>query len=389
MTAVTERPLRVAFVMEQHLGHRSFYENLRCHVEADPTVHAWWTPVGYGASDSWWERLPGVPAGARGALRGRHEARRGLRESVDVAFFNTQVPAVLAGRAARRVPFVLCTDVTPVQYDRMAQGYGHVPDGTGLVAALKHAANQRVFQVAALTIGWSSWVRESLVEDYGVKPARALVIPPGVDTQRWRPAPRSPTGARRILFVGGDFDRKGGKTLVDAFRLLPPGVAELTLVTRTPVAAEPGVTVRHGLGPNSAELVELYRTSDVFVLASEAEAFGIAAVEAAASGLPVIATPVGGLPDIVVHDETGFLVAPGDTEGLACRLRQLLDDRHLARRLGTAGRRRAVERFDAATNAERLIQSLRDAAAMASRGRPVGRTTVLAVRRPDPGSSRR
>jgi glycosyltransferase involved in cell wall biosynthesis len=166
----------------------------------------------------------------------------------------------------------------------------------------------------------------------------------------------------RILFVGGDFDRKGGRTLLEAFRKLPSGSAELVVVTRTPVTPEPGVTVLHGLVSNSLELVRLFQSSDVFVLASEAEAFGIAAVEAAASGLPVIGTRVGGIPDIVVHEETGFLIDPHDATQLGERLTQLLCNPELARSLGAAGRRRAIERFDARKNAQRLLTLLRRAA---------------------------
>jgi glycosyltransferase involved in cell wall biosynthesis len=281
------------------------------------------------------------------------------RAKPDVYVFNTQVPASIGSRAVRRPPYVAITDVTPRQYDRMADGYDHRPDRWMPIAAAKHAWNRRVFQRAAWTVGWSSWVRDSLVDEYAVEPERAVVIPPGVDTTRWTPGGDRREDRVRYLFVGGDFERKGGAALLRAFAKLPADQAELTLVTKSPVAPAPSVRVVDDLGPNDPRLIELYRSSDVFVLPSRSETFGIAAVEAIASGLPVVATDVGGLPDIVVDGETGFTVPPGDVDALAAQLIQLHDSAALRRRLGEAAHRRAIERFDARTNASRLVDLVR------------------------------
>lgn len=365
MTALAAVPaaardtLRAAFVMEQHLGHQTLYQNLRAAVAGDERIRPDWIEVSY-TTPTRLDRLA-PPGRLRGALRGRHEVRRGCEDAPrDVTFFNTQVPAVIGGRRIRRRPYVLCTDITPSQYDRMAADYGHRVDGAW-ATRLKDRRNRAVFRGAARTVAWSTFVRDSLTGDYGVAPDRIDVIPPGVDTDRWSPGPPSGNGPLRLLFVGGDLERKGGTELLEAFSALPEGAAELTLVTRSRVAARPGVRVADDLTPNAPELLRLYQTSDVFVLPTRAEAFGIAAVEAAAAGLPVVATRVGGLPDIVVDGETGFLIAPGDAEELHRRLAQLVADRALTRRLGEAGRRRAVTRFDARRCAERLLDVLRAA----------------------------
>lgn len=356
-------PLQVTFVMEQHLGHRTYYENLRASVDRDDTIAPRWVEVRYAEQDAWWECLPGLSERVRGTIRGRAEVRAGWeRQRTDVSLFNTQVPAVIGGHGVRSRPYVLCTDITPRQYDRMAAGYGHAVDRGRALARYKHRVNTAVFSGAAAVIAWSSWVRESLVEDYGVDPGRITVIPPGVDVVRWRPERRREDGPMRILFVGGDFHRKGGDTVLEAFRDLPRGLAELVLVTHTPVAVPEGVTVAAGLSPNSAELLTLYRSCDVFALPSGAEAFGIAAVEAAAAGMPAVTTRVGGLADIVVDGETGYLVDPGDAGALADRLRTLAGDADARRRLGEAGRRRVVQHFDARANARRVIDVLHAAA---------------------------
>lgn len=353
---------RVAFVTEQHLGHATFAMNLRSVVAEHPGVDACWVPVHYAAG-GWSERLTVLPESIRGMLRGRREVRAGFPRDAAVAFFNTQVPAMIGGRRVRRIPYVLCTDITPIQYDRMAERYGHRADGRGPVAFLKDRWNRRVFRGAAATVGWSSWATRSMIDDYGVAADRAHVISPGVDLTRWVSTAAPAQGPVRILFVGADFARKGGQVLLDAFGRLPVGSAELVLVTRSDVPATPGVTVHRGLRPNDPALMELYRTSHVFALPSSAEAFGIAAVEASASGLPVVAARVGGLADIVDDGTSGYLVEPDDTAALADALRRLVDDPALRQRMGAAARRRAEEHFDATRNARAIVDLLLSCAA--------------------------
>ncbi len=356
MNGGTELLPRVGFVMEQHVGLRTYSENIRQVLAAtDGTADIEWLGIDYAVTECWWERLP-VPS-VREAMRGRKEVRTGLGgREFDVCVFNTQVPAVLGGRRARSAPYVLCTDVTPVQYDAMGDQYSHRADGNGPIARVKHSWNRHVFRGAAAHAPWSNWVRHSLIADYGVDPQRIEVIPPGVDTSEWHPGDRSDNGPMRILFVGGDFRRKGGDLLLDAFSALPLGTAELVLVTREAIERRPGVRAYHHLTPNDPELIELFRSSDVFVLPSRSETFGISAIEAAASGLAVVATPVGGLGDLVIDGVTGILTTPGSVEDLTRHLLELADDPALHRRMGEAARDRAVLEFDATVNARRLLQ---------------------------------
>ena len=86
------------------------------------------------------------------------------------------------------------------------------------------------------------------------------------------------------------------------------------------------------------ELDALYRSAAVVACPSRREGFGLACAEAMAHGKPVVASAVGGLLDLVTHERTGLLVAPGDVNGLRAALERLLADRDLRRRLGEAGR---------------------------------------------------
>ncbi|MEJ2749644.1 MAG: glycosyltransferase family 4 protein [Anaerolineae bacterium] len=337
--------------MEQHIGHRSFYQNLRQHIDQTPQLVARWTAVTY-------ER-PGSLL-SRGPLAGQMQVRRALRQSPsDVVLFNTQVPAALVGSPVRRRPYVLCTDITPIQYDEMGEHYGHKLNRNPLIRWYKHRANKKLFQSAARVLPWSNWVRESLINDYDVSPQNIEVIPPGVDVNLWRPCPRrQPGGPLRVLFVGGDFYRKGGDDLLAALQLLPEGLAELVLVTRSAVPEQPRVKVYRNMQSNSVELVSLAQSCDVFVLPTKAEAFGIAAVEASAVGLPVVGTAVGGLPDVVDDGVTGFLIQPGDKQALASRLKLLAENAALRQRLGKAARERVLKKFDARQNASRVVEIL-------------------------------
>jgi len=375
--------MQAAFVMEQHLGHRTFYQNLRRFVDQQAAAAtgagaftARWVEVSYVQPGGVYERLRFLPASLRGTLRGRAQVRAGLRSApTSVAFFNTQVPAVLGGGATQRQPYVISTDITPIQYDRMSQHYGHTADRAGPLKAYKHRVNRRVFGGAAAVLPWSTWVRQSLIADYDVPLGHIVVVPPGVDLELWQPtASRTAPGPSypgniplRILFVGGDMNRKGGDVLLQAYRALRASTSasafELHLVTRSPAPPGEGSVAHYDLRPNTPELIAVFRSCDVFVLPTEAEAFGIAAVEAAAAGLPAIVTDVGGLTDVVVDGETGFLIRPGDVQTLVARLRILAADPGLRVRLGRAARARAESRFDARKNAARIVAILRAAAA--------------------------
>lgn len=322
-----------------------------------------WTDVTYSKSNGLVERLP-LPGRARGTLRGYLQTGETLRSgSFDALFFLTHNPAVFRQREMSRTPTLLWTDVTPALLDQQAESYDHPVDKLPALARVKRALVRRTFERAALCVGWSEWARKSFSADYGVPESKTAVVPPGIDLSLWQRTEKKPTaGLPRLLFVGGNFARKGGDLLLAAFRERLQGRCELDLVTRDPVEPTPGVRVHHGLNAKSPELMALYRAADVFVLPTLGDCFSIASLEAMAMSLPVVVSRVGGISDIIEHGSSGYLIEPKDMHSTLGAIEALLEDPARRIQLGQRGRELVEQRFDAKLTAERLLGLLHDIA---------------------------
>ena len=189
-------------------------------------------------------------------------------------------------------------------------------------------------------------VEQTLVRTYGCDPARVATILIGANVEAVpSSSERGRYAAGRILFVGIDWERKGGPTLLAAFTTVATRFpsATLTIVGCKPALSHPRARAT-GLLPR-ADVAALFAESSIFCLPSVVEPSAVASVEAMAFRLPVIATTVGGFPGIVDNGETGLLVPPNDPVALAGALTELLADPERARTMGQAGYRRGLERF--------------------------------------------
>ena len=357
--------LRICFVMLQELGHVTTTINIKAAVARLEGVDARWVevpPFRDARPAGAWPPLPEfVRAGAQiSKLVGRELHA----QPVDALLFNPQNLATLCQWHMLRVPTVLMVDATPLQFDAAGHWYGHPADHNPALRRVKHFGNIVNFRLAAAVIAYSTWARDSLVRHYATPAQRVHVIHPGVDTERWRPEePGRADGRVQLLFVGGQFERKGGPLLLDVFRQL--GLAQhsdLHLVTEAELASIPGVFVHRDLQSNSPELVRLFRQADAFVLPTLADFSPQAAVEATAVGLPMVATAMAGLPDIVCDGKTGYLVPPGDGHALGQALARLIAEPELRQRFGAAARAHALANFDAFTNGRRIVELISNAA---------------------------
>ncbi len=174
----------------------------------------------------------------------------------------------------------------------------------------------------------------TLAADYGVSAERITVAPPGTD--RPEVVRRNSADVTHLLAVGAVVPRKGYDVLTAALAELLDLAWRLTIVgdcSRDPstVARLRADIARHKLGPRvtiedavpATRLAALYAASDIFVLPSRYEGFGMAYAEAIAYGLPVIGTTAGAIPD-TVPAAAGVLVPPDDAAALAAALRRLI-----------------------------------------------------------------
>jgi glycosyltransferase involved in cell wall biosynthesis len=200
--------------------------------------------------------------------------------------------------------------------------------------------------------------KESLVADYGNAADRVTVVGGGVNFSHI-PAPGARSKDPVILFVGREFARKGGDSLLAAFervRAQLPGASLHLAGVRERVAA-PGV-VSHGLITSRDQLASLYRSARVFCLPSRYEPWGLVLAEAMAHGVPCVATETGSIPEILAHGDAGLLVPIDDAERLADALLELLTDDELAVRIGLAARERVEREFTWELVAERIATVL-------------------------------
>lgn len=368
---------KIAFILEQTLGHRTHTQNLQHNIATDGTVSPQWGLIAWEASGLA-ARLPIYRSNwtVRAGLRTRRAIAAMQKEhGLNALFIHTQVPAVLAADWVRRIPTVISLDATPLQYDALGEQYTHEKQAPWL-ERLKWQLNRYSLTQAQHLVTWSAWTKQSLVHEYAIEPAKITVIPPGVNVQEWqRPTARVMNqDPVKVLFVGGDLNRKGGDRLLAAFRELRQTMAdglalELHLVTRTSVAPEAGVTVYNDMEPNSERLKALFHHCDIFCLPTAGDCLPMVLAEAGATALPLVATDVGAIHEVVRDGETGFLIARDDQVALVQRLRQLIADPALRLRLGQQAARLVATEHDAGHNTEQLLTLLKTTAALTTHKR--------------------
>jgi len=206
----------------------------------------------------------------------------------------------------------------------------------------------------------SAFLRDETVRDFDVPAERIDVIPNFVDTRFWRPGREpchrsklAPEGEKIVMHVSNYRPVKRTQDIVQVFAKIRESVpARLVLVGDGPdrpralaLAAEMGIRDHVLFLGRHAAVEELLSCADLFLLPSESESFGLAALEAMASGAPVVASNAGGLPEVVQDGVTGHLLPVGDIEGMAEAGVRILTDDAYQKKLGAAGRELAERCF--------------------------------------------
>jgi glycosyltransferase involved in cell wall biosynthesis len=256
------------------------------------------------------------------------------REPDVVAVLQTQG---LFNAKVRGKPLVIYTD--DVIESAAPRTFSTVP-----ISAEVTERERRLFANADQIAVAASHVQNSLSSGYG-RADRVHVIFEGANSPDVRNVASDRYQKRHLLFVGVDWERKGGPELVGAFLKVLPRFpdARLTIAGCRPAISHPNIDVLGRL--SFAEVADLYATHSIFCMPSRLEPFGIATIEASHAGLPTIGTETGGFPDTIIHGQTGFRVPVSDIGALATALDILLADPDLCRSFGEAGRLYAAQNF--------------------------------------------
>jgi len=206
----------------------------------------------------------------------------------------------------------------------------------------------------------SRFLKEKTITNYSIE-ADIRVIPNFVDTNLFKP--ESHGDFRKAIAPNGE------KILVHTSNFRPVKRVPDTIKIFEKVQKEiPAKLILVGDGPDRSEcerlsrqldlcdnvkflgkqegLVEILSSSDLFLIPSQSESFGLAALEAMACGLPVVSSSVGGLPELVKHNETGFIAEIGDVDRMAKYTLELLGNDKKYKLFSENSRQRAVDKFD-------------------------------------------
>jgi N-acetyl-alpha-D-glucosaminyl L-malate synthase BshA len=207
----------------------------------------------------------------------------------------------------------------------------------------------------------SEFLRRMTLEEFQITNG-IETIPNFIDLSVYNPARAykdrsafAPAGEKILLHVS---NFRPVKRVLDVIRILDRVIREVPAVllmigegpersSAQALARRLGLLDRVRFLGTQESVEEIAAMSDVFLLPSELESFGLSALEAMGCGVPVVGSDAGGLPEVVQHAETGYLLPVGDVEGMASRTLEILKDDARRREMGQAGRRRAAALFSA------------------------------------------
>jgi glycosyltransferase involved in cell wall biosynthesis len=256
---------------------------------------------------------------------------RGLPAAADVVL---QIHTLFATRGA---PYAIYTDWTHALTREMWRPWSPFTENQ---ARRWLARERRAYHGARHLFVTSELVSRSLRDTYGIPAERVSVVGSGANFDPLPPVrrrSRDPT----VLFVGKDWQRKGGELLLAAFRVVREQIprARLQIVGTSEPAPEDGVELL-GRVTDRDRLGELYAGAAVFCLPSLMEPYANSAVEAMAHGVPVVVSDAGGVKEFVRDGECGLVVPAGDSVALSAALLRMLLDAGFADACGAAGRSR-------------------------------------------------
>jgi len=364
---------RFLFASAPFSGVEVFLRNLRAVVERQGDIDATWLDLEITPPERFTRVLPfSYNWTLKGGIVMHNRIRRLVRSGppFDAALFNHIIPPMFLLEFRRSVPITVSLDATPALMLKYSRWYfDRPPRRSGFTRYVKERFLRSLYNDATRILPWSELVYRSLEAGYGVPGEKMQIVPPSIDLRLWSRPPRRENGEAKtgkrvnILFVGADFERKGGVLLLQAAQ--SDGLAECDVHIVTKSYSGPPIAhtfVHPDMEANSPGLLRLFRDADMFVLPTQADFSPYAVVEAMAMGLPVITTSVGAIGELVRDGENGFVVPAGNACLLAERMRALSGDRALREQMGERGRALAEAHHDIETNGSTVINLMKQLA---------------------------
>lgn len=264
--------------------------------------------------------------------QGNYDLIFAVSASTELAFLETDLPVYYVADAT------------------FANMIGYYPFYSNLLSRSVKEGNevqQRALEKCERLFFPSQWAADSASKDYGIAADKISVIPFGANLETIPEfVPRKKSETLQILFLGVEWERKGGPVALEAFlSLSEKGIdARMTIVGCTPPVQHEQITIIPYLNKNDAaqrqKLNEIFSSSDMLLLPTRAECFGIVFCEASAFGVPSFSTQTGGVNGAVENGINGFLL-PENASGTdyAEKIVSLISDREKLNSLQISSRK--------------------------------------------------
>lgn len=165
---------------------------------------------------------------------------------------------------------------------------------------------RKFYKILTLTTN----LKSNIESVYQIESSKIQYLPLPLDFNEYHQNPQKVSKLPKVLFVGGEFYRKGGDVILNAWDTELKEICELVIVTNTPLPPKKGVTILYNVGKGSAIHKELFKQADIFILPTDRDAYPVVLGEAAVSSLAIITTQFAfGAQDIIINKVSG-IVAP-------------------------------------------------------------------------------
>ena len=255
-----------------------------------------------------------------------------LNDKIDLIY---QDGAMFMPGYENNIPFITYNDSNVILSSKGGK-YAHGMHYKGKNLRKTIQQEKSVYEKATMIFTMSDWLKRSLIEDFNISEEKITTVYAGTDIKINNDVKYY--DGKTILFIGKNFERKGGKVLLDAFKYVKKEIKDSRLIIIGPNINidQDGVQVK-GIINDKEEITKHLLQASVFALPSFFEPFGIVFVEAFAFKIPCIGTNICAMPEIIEEGKGGFLVEPGDSKNLANKIIMILKDVKLAQEMGNYG----------------------------------------------------